>query len=47
MPYFRYTTHALIAMAEREISHKWVEETLKNPEHLAEDPKDPELRRFY
>jgi hypothetical protein len=34
-------------MAKREISHKWVEETLENPEHLAEEPMDPELRRFY
>lgn len=47
MPDFHYTTHAHTAMTEREILHEWVEETLVNPEHCAEDPKDTELQRFY
>jgi hypothetical protein len=47
MPHFHYTTHAHTAMTEREIMSEWVEETLENPEHWAEDPKDSELRRFY
>ena len=47
MPNFHYTIHAHTAMNEREILHEWVEETLENPEHCAEDPKDSDLRRFY
>jgi hypothetical protein len=46
MPHFHYTTHAHTAMTEREIMSEWVEETLENPEHWAEDPKDSKLWRF-
>lgn len=43
----RFTAHAELAIAERQIDHAWVERTVREPEWRVGDPADPEVTRFY
>ncbi len=49
MPAMKYqlTSHAKRALAEREISMAWLEQTLNAPELKLPDPDDAEVERRY
>ena len=42
-----FSEHARFAASEREIPAEWVERVVKTPGLCLQDPRDPELERFY
>ena len=46
-PSLLYTEHALNAMAEREIPHDWVGQTVAAPDLRTPNPNDPNSEFFF
>ncbi len=42
-----FSEHATFAMTERGIAMEWVTRVAQSPDLRLEDPRDPELERFY
>jgi hypothetical protein len=42
-----FSEHALFALGERGIALEWVERVAEAPDLRVDDPRDPELERFY
>lgn len=42
-----FTLHARQVMAERSISHEWVERAVAGPDRRVQDPYDETVERFY
>jgi hypothetical protein len=42
-----FTEHATIAIQERKITLRWINQALEHPELRIEDPNDPTVERFY
>lgn len=42
-----FSEHARFAASERGIGAEWVERVVKTPSLCLQDPRDPELERFY
>lgn len=43
----RLTSHAAVAIAERDLERAWIERTLRHPERVETDPARPEVLRAF